>query len=628
MWGLAALFSGTTKTKTSSTKMQSAQRSRRAHLAGLLFLLVTDATVANGAANTPAPRYPQSFNLPPVNNLGNVLGRNYNYPNNGLGSLTSLNNQASLGPGTITATSVTASQLRDRIHVPSARVVEIRNFHSGFDVPDIPASDHREILLVSTYLIRREQQLFRTVDRTELPASANLEYQRMLARVRNRRSSDAALQSRSCVLWMGADEQDEFYLYGKALGVEGAAAHRLTIREIKIGRSSFTAASRVDETALQSAINECEVLNLGGGKPARFARNLQHLQTTHRPLWDRMMTLIREGKLMVFAYSAGAVVIGKTAEHWLDDMDEPVPSEMTTDQARHFLKEGALKLLGPYQVKPHFKVLVPIIPEQPNGPSGASRAAIAMSAYGTNNPGSKLLVLSDADIERMDYFSLSGNRATFKQSDPYAVFRRPPPITPPIGGGNQNPSQPASSPPHSQPDWNYSAGQYGVHHEEVPVGIVLGLVFGFYLLLGLGIWGCVCWTTKRNREKGERELAEQKKLAEENRHLLYNQYHTMNAFSNPYENGFHQAAQQETTPGSTDVGATNSGAGGPKSQSNIHTFGTLQGGGVSGVQHQQQAAQQPLAQMYGGSNNNIYGFNNSALQQPAIINYGATDHYA
>eukprot|EP00392_Amoebophrya_sp_AT5.2_P009471 g9499.t1 len=251
-----------------------------------------------------------------------------------------------------------------------------------FVIPGIPSSSRREVLLVSTYLVRQDFLGGRQLN--FLNPSVNIAYRDMLQRVQARRPAN---ERGHCVFWVGADIDDGF----------NAAAFRIALRE-------------------------CEVLNLGGGKPARFARNIRYLKQDHPDLFRELKEKIETGQMMVFAYSAGAYVVGRTGANWLEDPDEDIPNEMTRNEAEQHLKLGTLDLIGPFVPKPHFK---------PLDGAGLSVAARRMSTWLQDNASFRVLCLADNEADRMDFFTVTGNRGRFRPSSRFDFFDVEPPVTRP-----------------------------------------------------------------------------------------------------------------------------------------------------------------------------------------------------
>eukprot|EP00392_Amoebophrya_sp_AT5.2_P017303 g17634.t1 len=267
-----------------------------------------------------------------------------------------------------------------------------------FVIPGIPSSSRREVLLVSTYLWRQDSLGGR---HHFLNPSVNIAYRDMLQRVQARRPAN---ERGHCVFWVGADIDDEFYGLAHTLARHGAQAHNLAVREVKLGRGT----NRFNVDDFRIALRECEVLNLGGGKPARFARNIRYLKQDHPDLFRELTHKIETGQMMVFANSAGAYVVGKTGANWLEDPDEDIPSEMTRNEAEQHLKLGTLDLIGPFVPKPHFKPL--------DGAGRLSVAARRMSTWLQDNASFRVLCLADNEAERMDFFTVTGNRGRFRPS--------------------------------------------------------------------------------------------------------------------------------------------------------------------------------------------------------------------
>ncbi|CAD7927797.1 unnamed protein product [Amoebophrya sp. A25] len=218
----------------------------------------------------------------------------------------------------------------------------------------------REIIVVSTYIremVARHplQTPGETRYRMYLPASVNFDFAAMLQRVRERRRAERPEQEGdergNCLIFFGADDRDEYYAHARNNALSGAHAHGLQVREIMIRRGVY------NPQHLRDAIQDCEVLQLGGGKPARFALNVWNLKNDDPEIWRTMMERIDQGRLMVLAYSAGASIVGSRADHWLYDRDEPLPADFAdAEEAREALENGCFNLLGEWQVKPHFRL--------------------------------------------------------------------------------------------------------------------------------------------------------------------------------------------------------------------------------------------------------------------------------
>eukprot|EP00392_Amoebophrya_sp_AT5.2_P004252 g4260.t1 len=232
--------------------------------------------------------------------------------------------------------------------------------HTGFRIPEVHVASEQSVLVSSStfqgHLPRRIGEEFQTsVDKVKA-ARITAKAFKHSPYVKNN-DSPSNLKN-DCTTYVAADAGDSFYETAVEWGTTTAAAMGFgSLREVRIGPDFEGGISRrLDPAVFRAALYDCPAITFGGGNPAMFARNLKHMKVYHASLWREMKTLIDKGLLFVFAYSAGAFVVGETGKHWLAAPDDPgwVARARNKSELEMWLKFGTLDLMGKNVVKSHF----------------------------------------------------------------------------------------------------------------------------------------------------------------------------------------------------------------------------------------------------------------------------------
>eukprot|EP00392_Amoebophrya_sp_AT5.2_P012919 g13026.t1 len=176
----------------------------------------------------------------------------------------------------------------------------------------------------------------------------------------------------------------------------------------------------LEKAEWRAGLRDCPAITFGGGNPARFAYNLLRMKQEWPDVWDELHSLIEAGQLLVFAYSAGAFVAGKSGDHWLADPDDETYFDedgISRAEARRNLKQGTLDLLGNMQVKPHFA--------QCDRLSLRDKVVRMWEYVNTEAPAAQVILLGDSEImtnhgerDYMDFIVVRGNLLYMLQGGP------------------------------------------------------------------------------------------------------------------------------------------------------------------------------------------------------------------